>query len=73
MTAPSTFDVIFVGAEPNARIAARYLAHDGGAVCQLFISSRDVVHDSGPARPEAQSMHREDASRAYRAAIPRQR
>jgi hypothetical protein len=35
MTASSAFDVIFVSAGPNALIAARYLAEDGGSGCLL--------------------------------------
>jgi choline dehydrogenase-like flavoprotein len=35
MTASAAFDVIFVGAGHTALIAARYLAEDGGSVCQL--------------------------------------
>jgi hypothetical protein len=35
MTASATFDVIFVGAEHNGLIAARYLAEDSGSMCLL--------------------------------------
>jgi hypothetical protein len=35
MTASATFDAIFVGAEPEALIAARYLTKDSGSVCLL--------------------------------------
>ncbi len=35
MTAPSTFDVIFVGAGHHGLIAARYLTESSGSVCLL--------------------------------------
>jgi choline dehydrogenase-like flavoprotein len=35
MTAPSTFDVIFVGAGHHVLIAARYLTENSGSVCLL--------------------------------------
>src|ERR1700737_5373085 len=53
MTASTTFDVIFVGAEHNGLIAARYLAEDSGSMCLL---GQPPIQVNPPAAPSESFM-----------------
>jgi choline dehydrogenase-like flavoprotein len=68
MNASSAFDVIFVGAGHNGLIAARYLATDGGCVCQLDL--RPIPVKPRTARSESFMDDPEDFKKRSRTGSP---